>query len=105
LRWVKQHGELQGSRKNRRGQRGGTWSAKQISLRRRLDHGRRRVQADPQRIKVLRKRLPRIAAPLQPAGLCRRPAVDSVADERAFQPGINAIALTYDYALKPEYAR
>jgi 4-hydroxybutyryl-CoA dehydratase/vinylacetyl-CoA-Delta-isomerase len=29
----------------------------------------------------------------------------SVADERAFQPGINAIALTYDYALKPEYAR
>ena len=28
-----------------------------------------------------------------------------VADERAFQPGINAIALTYDYALKPEYAR
>ena len=31
--------------------------------------------------------------------------VTSVADERAFQPGINAIALTYDYALKPEYAR
>ncbi len=31
--------------------------------------------------------------------------VDSVADERAFQPGLNAIALTYDYALKPEYAR
>ncbi len=30
--------------------------------------------------------------------------VDSVADERAFQPGINAIALTYDYALKPQYA-
>jgi aromatic ring hydroxylase len=29
----------------------------------------------------------------------------SVADERAFQPGITAIALTYDYALKPEYAR
>ena len=29
--------------------------------------------------------------------------VDSVADERAFQPGINAIALTYDYALKPQY--
>jgi 4-hydroxybutyryl-CoA dehydratase/vinylacetyl-CoA-Delta-isomerase len=26
--------------------------------------------------------------------------VDSVADERAFQPGINAIALTYDYALE-----
>jgi 4-hydroxybutyryl-CoA dehydratase/vinylacetyl-CoA-Delta-isomerase len=31
--------------------------------------------------------------------------VASVADERAFQPGLNAIALTYDYALKPEYAR
>ncbi|MBK7990847.1 MAG: 4-hydroxyphenylacetate 3-hydroxylase [Comamonadaceae bacterium] len=31
--------------------------------------------------------------------------VDSVADERAFQPGLNAIALTYDYALKPDYAR
>ena len=31
--------------------------------------------------------------------------VDSVADENAFQPGLNAIALTYDYALKPEYAR
>ena len=30
--------------------------------------------------------------------------VTSVADERAFQPGINAIALTYDYALKPQYA-
>jgi 4-hydroxybutyryl-CoA dehydratase / vinylacetyl-CoA-Delta-isomerase len=30
--------------------------------------------------------------------------VDSVADERAFGPGINAIALTYDYALKPQYA-
>ena len=30
--------------------------------------------------------------------------VHSVADERAFQPGINAIALTYDYALKPQYA-
>ncbi|MDR3454110.1 MAG: 4-hydroxyphenylacetate 3-hydroxylase N-terminal domain-containing protein [Rhodoferax sp.] len=30
--------------------------------------------------------------------------VDSVADEPAFQPGINAIALTYDYALKPQYA-
>ncbi len=30
--------------------------------------------------------------------------VASVVDERAFQPGINAIALTYDYALKPQYA-
>ena len=30
--------------------------------------------------------------------------VASVMDERAFQPGINAIALTYDYAHKPEYA-
>jgi 4-hydroxybutyryl-CoA dehydratase/vinylacetyl-CoA-Delta-isomerase len=30
--------------------------------------------------------------------------VESVADEPALQPGINAIALTYDYALKPEYA-
>ena len=30
--------------------------------------------------------------------------VNSVADERAFQPGINAVALTYDYALKPQYA-
>lgn len=28
--------------------------------------------------------------------------VESVADERMLQPGINAIALTYDYALKPE---
>ena len=30
--------------------------------------------------------------------------VDSVADEPMLRPGINAIALTYDYALKPEYA-
>jgi 4-hydroxybutyryl-CoA dehydratase / vinylacetyl-CoA-Delta-isomerase len=30
--------------------------------------------------------------------------VDRVADDPAFGPGINAIALTYDYALKPEYA-
>ncbi len=30
--------------------------------------------------------------------------VASVADERGFGPGINAIALTYDYALKPQYA-
>ena len=31
-------------------------------------------------------------------------AVSSVADEPGFAPGINAIALTYDYALKPRYA-
>lgn len=31
-------------------------------------------------------------------------AVDSVADEAALQPGINAIALTYDFALQPRYA-
>lgn len=30
--------------------------------------------------------------------------VDSVADERAFQPGINAVALTYDFALQDRYA-
>lgn len=30
--------------------------------------------------------------------------VTSVADERGFGPGINAIALTYDYALKEKYA-
>jgi len=30
--------------------------------------------------------------------------IDSVVDERGFGPGINAIALTYDYALKPKYA-
>ena len=30
--------------------------------------------------------------------------VSSVADERGFGPGINAIALTYDYALKEKYA-
>jgi 4-hydroxybutyryl-CoA dehydratase / vinylacetyl-CoA-Delta-isomerase len=30
--------------------------------------------------------------------------VDSVADEPALRPGINAIALTYDFALRPEYA-
>jgi len=30
--------------------------------------------------------------------------VNSVADERGFGPGINAIALTYDYALKAKYA-
>ena len=30
--------------------------------------------------------------------------VESVADDPAFGPGINALALTYDYALKPEYA-
>lgn len=31
-------------------------------------------------------------------------SVDSVADERGFQPGINAIALTYDFALETKYA-
>ena len=30
--------------------------------------------------------------------------VDAVADEPAFAPGVNAIALTYDYARRPEYA-
>ena len=30
--------------------------------------------------------------------------ITSVADERGFGPGINAIALTYDYALKEKYA-
>lgn len=30
--------------------------------------------------------------------------VHSVADERAFQPGINAVALTYDFALQARYA-
>ncbi len=30
--------------------------------------------------------------------------IENVVDERALQPGINAIALTYDIALKPEYA-
>jgi 4-hydroxybutyryl-CoA dehydratase / vinylacetyl-CoA-Delta-isomerase len=30
--------------------------------------------------------------------------VDSVVDEPAFGPGLNAIALTYDYAQRPEYA-
>ena len=30
--------------------------------------------------------------------------VESVVDERGFGPGINAIALTYDYALKAQYA-
>ena len=29
--------------------------------------------------------------------------VESVADEPSLRPGVNAIALTYDYALKPEY--
>ncbi len=31
--------------------------------------------------------------------------IESVADAPAFQPGINAIALTYDHALKPGYER
>ncbi len=31
--------------------------------------------------------------------------VTSVVDEPGFAPGINAIGLTYDYALKPEYAK
>eukprot|EP01041_Mallomonas_annulata_P026757 gene26757-48175_t len=30
--------------------------------------------------------------------------VESVADERAFQPGINAVGLTYDFALQARYA-
>ncbi len=30
--------------------------------------------------------------------------IESVADEPSLKPGINAIALTYDYALKPRYA-
>ena len=29
--------------------------------------------------------------------------VESVADEPLLRPGVNAIALTYDYALEPEY--
>src|SRR6185436_12556596 len=30
--------------------------------------------------------------------------VESVVDDPAFGPGVNAIALTYDHALKPQYA-
>jgi 4-hydroxybutyryl-CoA dehydratase / vinylacetyl-CoA-Delta-isomerase len=30
--------------------------------------------------------------------------VESIADEPAFAPGVNAIGLTYDFALRPEYA-
>lgn len=30
--------------------------------------------------------------------------VESVVDEPAFRPGVNAVGLTYDYALRPEYA-
>jgi 4-hydroxybutyryl-CoA dehydratase/vinylacetyl-CoA-Delta-isomerase len=30
--------------------------------------------------------------------------VESVADEQAFRPGVNALAFTYDYALRPELA-
>ena len=40
----------------------------------------------------------------QPAVFVDGRRVDSVADDPAFGPGVNAIALTYDYALKPEYA-
>src|ERR1700674_5992002 len=32
------------------------------------------------------------------------PMVGSVVDEPAFKPGVNALAFTYDYALKPERA-
>ncbi|MEY4757940.1 MAG: hypothetical protein RJA34_2838 [Pseudomonadota bacterium] len=32
-------------------------------------------------------------------------SVASVADEPGFQPGINAVALTYDFALQPRYAK
>ena len=31
--------------------------------------------------------------------------IDSVADEPALRPGVNAIALTYDYALHPDHQR
>lgn len=31
-------------------------------------------------------------------------SVDSVVDEPAFRPGVNAVGLTYDYALRQEYA-
>ena len=31
--------------------------------------------------------------------------VESVVDEPGFAPGMNAIALTYDYALKAQYAK
>ena len=31
--------------------------------------------------------------------------VESVVDEPGFAPGMNAIGLTYDYALKPQYAK
>ena len=41
---------------------------------------------------------------LQPRVFVDGRRVESVADEPAFGPGVNAIALTYDYALKPEYA-
>ena len=30
--------------------------------------------------------------------------VDSVADDRALQPGVNALAFTYDFARNPDYA-
>jgi 4-hydroxybutyryl-CoA dehydratase/vinylacetyl-CoA-Delta-isomerase len=53
---------------------------------------------------MIRRRLSRVAAALQAPRVRRRPAVESWPTSAALQPGINAIALTYDYALKPEYA-
>lgn len=41
---------------------------------------------------------------LQPRVFVDGRQVESIADERALQPGINAIALTYDFALRPELA-
>ncbi|MEJ8836644.1 4-hydroxyphenylacetate 3-hydroxylase family protein [Ramlibacter sp. AN1133] len=42
--------------------------------------------------------------PLRPRVFVDGRRIESVADEPLLQPGINAIALTYDYALKPELA-
>ena len=40
---------------------------------------------------------------LNPTVYIKGKLVKSVPDEPLLRPGINAISLTYDYALKPEY--
>jgi aromatic ring hydroxylase len=47
------------------------------------------------------RRIPRIPAPLQPQVYVDGELIESVADAPALQPGINALAVTYDFALDP----
>jgi len=47
---------------------------------------------------------PGVAAAVQADGVREWRRVDSVADDAALAPGLNAIGLTYDFARDPQHA-